>query len=63
MIAPYPTKEQFLEYEIHASWWAWLVPLLFEDLVARYFARKIDRKYAAYMRSRKIAKLIERGNT
>jgi len=62
MLAPYPTKQQFLDYEINASrWWvgfignSWL-----QKKVASYFAWKVNRKFAAYQQGLLIKELVER---
>ena len=45
------TQKEVLRYEIAASWWAcWISGNYLQAVIARYFARKVKRKYARYNR-------------
>jgi hypothetical protein len=44
------TKEEILTYEVHSSCWAgWLNIEWMQNLSARYFAWKTNRKWARYL--------------
>jgi hypothetical protein len=47
-----PPVQYFLDYEIRATWWSGLIGWdWFQNLEAKYFARKTVRKYARYKQS------------
>lgn len=62
MLAPFPTKRQFLDYEINASrWWVgWICNEWLQHRVASYFAWKVNRKYRAYQNGLLIKEWVER---
>lgn len=44
--------KDILDYEIRSSWWAWCVPFAWmQNLAGMYFAWKVERKHARYVRS------------
>jgi hypothetical protein len=46
------TPEHLLVWEIHSSWWAsWIWWEWGQRLAARYFAKKVNRKWKRFMRS------------
>jgi hypothetical protein len=48
-----PRMKIFLDYEIRSSWWAELIWFTWgQDLAAKYFAWKVQRKYNKYLHSR-----------
>jgi hypothetical protein len=57
------TIRQILLYEAHASWWAgYMFGDFLQSLAGKYFAWKVNRKYARYSKSiKKARELKERG--
>lgn len=50
-----PTQAQVTVYEVAASWWApWISFSPLQDLAARYFVWKGERKYKRYINFLKI---------
>jgi hypothetical protein len=43
-----------LKYEMYGSWWSRFAPqlqcILIQDLIGRYFAWKVNRKYDRYLK-------------
>lgn len=49
------TKRELVEYEVAGSAWANIVSLWWmQDLVTKYYARKVERKYARWVRSQQM---------
>lgn len=49
-------RQMLLDYEIRSSIWAsWVGIAALQNLAARYFARKVNRKMRRWMRSREWA--------
>lgn len=43
-----------LEYEVKSSWWSsWLSSKVMQEAAARYFAWKVNRKYARFLAATK----------
>ena len=54
------TIRDFLDYEIRASWWGWMIWWGWgQNLAARYFAWKTQRKYSRYIDSRLDKAMVE----
>lgn len=50
---PFSDIKSVLDYELRASWWAsWISNTHLQDLVARYFAWKVKRKFSRYQDSK-----------
>jgi hypothetical protein len=51
-----------LDYELYASYWwvSWISNEWLQEKAAKYFAWKVNRKYAAYQRGLERKELIER---
>lgn len=49
------TKRELLDYEVAGSGWAQLISIgWIQSIAATHFARKVDRKYARWVRSQQI---------
>ncbi len=45
------TPQEILDYEVAASWWVeWISLPFLQELASKYFAWKVNRKYARYLR-------------
>ena len=54
------TIKDFLDYEIRAHWLAsWVSFDWGQELLGRYFARKVKRKYNRYLRSKQWVQKIK----
>lgn len=57
------TRTDLLKYEIYSAWWTgFALPKVLQELAAKYFAWKVTRKYARYLRGLEIAaQLVKAG--
>lgn len=53
------TRQEILYYEVAACWWAeWMSLPFLQEIAAKYFAWKVNRKYDRYLKMLKRKELI-----
>ena len=52
-------RREILDYEVRASWWAeWVGITCLQTLASRYFAWKVNRKYARWEASKAMTRRV-----